>query len=473
MIGFEKILIHKARIFLMKKVSINEELRKKYIERISLCDKFRNEIDPFFYEYIKIDLNYTNLEDKKKEYEIFFKEGMKYKKKNIAAKCKNSLEAREKNVFEEFREHLYEKYEDIIKGTNKGKFDFKKYIKKGSIFLASVIIFEPRYLNDYCVYCLKTSNGRSIFQKPENKEPPLQDLREKYKSEICGIINKSMIEDEIHLMNYYSKQCNHFYHEECKGKNHECFFCKYYIFPENLIIFKNIEKKCLIRVLFNYHNLHLTDFKEIDYKNILMESIKLFLKNEPLINEEIRKKYSERMELCDKFKDLKEFQYKTIKLSEDINEKKKIYNSLIKKERERQKREEEERRREEEERRREEEERRREEEEENYDTYRTEPAPYTIKEKFYKFYVKLCFECLSRCLLCGKEHPVINKSFYTHKECTPRQQSFYRSCFVCKARGIQLYSRFFAQRLCFICSNNIKTYECFICRQKFHDEEFY
>ena len=81
-----------------------------------------------------------------------------------------------------------------------------------------------RYLNDYCVYCLKTSNGRSIFQKPENKEPPLQDLREKYKSEICGIINKSMIEDEIHLMNYYSKQCNHFYHEECKGKNHECFF---------------------------------------------------------------------------------------------------------------------------------------------------------------------------------------------------------------------------------------------------------
>jgi hypothetical protein len=124
----------------------------------------------------------------------------------------------------------------------------------------------------------------------------------------------------------------------------------------------------------------------------------------------------------------------------------------------------------EEEKRKEEERRREEEEEENYDTYRTEPAPYTIKEKFY---VKLCFECLSRCLLCGKEHPVINQSFYTHKECTPRQQSFYRSCFVCKARGIQLYSRFFAQRLCFNCSNNIKTYECFICRQKFHDEEFY
>ena len=57
MIGFEKILIHKVRNFLMKKESINEELRKKYIERISLCDKFRNEIDPFFYEYIKIDLN--------------------------------------------------------------------------------------------------------------------------------------------------------------------------------------------------------------------------------------------------------------------------------------------------------------------------------------------------------------------------------------------------------------------------------
>ena len=73
MIGFEKILIHKVRNFLMKKESINEELRKKYIERISLCDKFRNEIDPFFYEYIKIDLNYTNMEDKKKNMKCFIK----------------------------------------------------------------------------------------------------------------------------------------------------------------------------------------------------------------------------------------------------------------------------------------------------------------------------------------------------------------------------------------------------------------
>ena len=69
------------------------------------------------------------MEDKKKEYEIFYKEGMKLRKKNIAAKCKTSLEVYKKNVFEEYREYLYEKYEDIIKGTNNLKYDFRKYIK--------------------------------------------------------------------------------------------------------------------------------------------------------------------------------------------------------------------------------------------------------------------------------------------------------------------------------------------------------
>ena len=394
---------------------------------------------------------------------MFYKEGMKLRKKNIAAKCKTSLEAHKKNVFEEYREYLYEKYEDIIKGTNNLQYDFRKYIKKGCYFLTTVIILEPRYLNDYCVFCLKTSDGRSIFQKPENKEPPLQDIREKYKSEIYGIINKSMIEDEIHLMNYYSKKCNHFYHEECKKRYRECYFCKYYIFPENLIIFKNIETKCFLRILEDYHILTLLKgFAEKNYENILLKSIKLFLKNEPLIDEEIRKKYSERMELCDKFKDLKEFKYKTIKLSEDINEKKKIYDSLIK-ERERKKREEEERRREEEERRREEE------EERYYYTFRTEPEPYTIKEKLY---LKLCFDCLSRCFSCGNNHHISFKTLYNHKECAPREKSFYRRCFVCKATGIQLYNRFGSHGCCFHCLNKVKIRECFFCKQKFYDEEF-
>ena len=66
-----------------------------------------------------------------------------------------------------------------------------------------------------------------------------------------------MIEDEIHLMNYYSKKCNHFYHEECKKRYRECYFCKYYIFPENLIIFKNIERKYFLRILEDYHILTL------------------------------------------------------------------------------------------------------------------------------------------------------------------------------------------------------------------------
>lgn len=73
MIGFEKILIHKVRNFLMKKESINEELRKKYIERISLCDKFRNEIDPFFMNILKLTLISLIWRIKKKNMKCFIK----------------------------------------------------------------------------------------------------------------------------------------------------------------------------------------------------------------------------------------------------------------------------------------------------------------------------------------------------------------------------------------------------------------
>ena len=65
MLLFEKFLINKSRIFLMKNKLIKEDLRNKYSERITLCNEFRKKIDSPFYDYIKIDLN-CNFEEKKK-----------------------------------------------------------------------------------------------------------------------------------------------------------------------------------------------------------------------------------------------------------------------------------------------------------------------------------------------------------------------------------------------------------------------
>ena len=54
----------------MKNQSIKEKLRKKYSERITLCNEFRKEVDSSFYDYIKIDLN-CNFEIKKKNIKFY------------------------------------------------------------------------------------------------------------------------------------------------------------------------------------------------------------------------------------------------------------------------------------------------------------------------------------------------------------------------------------------------------------------
>ena len=108
----------------------------------------------------------------------------------------------------------------MILGKNKDEKKLKQYIKMAINFLSFHIVIDPRYLNDYCPYCFKTKNGKSIFDDSENdyKNVSLKYLKEKYLSEISALINKYMIEDQYDLEKYYSKECKHTFHEECKKK---------------------------------------------------------------------------------------------------------------------------------------------------------------------------------------------------------------------------------------------------------------
>jgi len=125
---------------------INEDLRKKYIERISLCNKIRKHIDSLFYENVKIDLHCKNYEDIKKQYkDILFNE--------LKNKISNFKDAKKQKVLIE--------YNDQTK--------LKPYIDISAHFLGDLIITEPRYLNDYCPYCFKNKNGKSILEKKDTK----------------------------------------------------------------------------------------------------------------------------------------------------------------------------------------------------------------------------------------------------------------------------------------------------------------
>ena len=227
----------------------------------------------------------------------------------------------------------------MILGNNKDEKKIKSYIKMGIAFLSSHIILDPRYLNDYCPYCFKTKNGKSIFEDSENnyKTPSLKDLREKYLAEISSVINKSMIEDEYDLKKYYLKECSHTFHEDCKKKvdKHICYFCKYSLCEQNSIIFdeyiqipeekrKILKKNNFVNILSKFFNVKIRLKVQIlkgkvTYEKMLLNSINFFLQNNNLIIEEIRKKYSERKKLCNELRklNLEKYNFKSIKLNDE------------------------------------------------------------------------------------------------------------------------------------------------------------
>ena len=52
----------------------------------------------------------------------------------------------------------------MVLGSN-DQTKLKSYVDISAHFLGDSIITEPRYLNDYCPYCFKNKNGKSILEK--------------------------------------------------------------------------------------------------------------------------------------------------------------------------------------------------------------------------------------------------------------------------------------------------------------------
>ena len=179
------------------------------------------------------------------------------------------------------------------------------------------------------------------------------------------------------------------------------------------------------------------------YELHLIKGIRGFLSNEDK-DWEIKKKFKERIDLCEKFRKFNYYDYKfitieTSKNEEFLNIKKKELEELIEERERKRKREEEERER----RRREEEEEREREEEEEEERYhqrymRTEPDNYYSKinknvSKRRGITFRVCDLCSNKCVVCGSTSNLYSKAYLgVHEQCykkiCPKNQY---QCFHC------------------------------------------
>ena len=130
------------------------------------------------------------------------------------------------------------------------------------------------------------------FQKKKDTKYKnnLKNLKKKYSKEIGDIINKYKFEDNIDLRIYYSKECDHFFHEECiKKKNdkekHIFLYCEDFIHVKNIILFENLRFELIYLTIIKFTNdeLYLESKKKLEdepkkYKDILFEETEFFLK---------------------------------------------------------------------------------------------------------------------------------------------------------------------------------------------------
>lgn len=492
-------LLKKIRDFLMKNEMINKEIREKYEKRFLFCDKLRTLNNTKKYKYKTFNLNEDfneNSEENKKLIEDAKIEAEIMKLyKSEKDKCFEGI--CQKGQFEYFRNIC------LFENSSKGIINYNPdNLQAFYCFYYTIKEIDPRYINLYCPFCLKTKNGKSIFEPLEEIKSSKNkiDLSNEKKELIISAIKEGKIESDINVISFIKKkECSHFYHKNCFDiskihtsyidKNYYCYFCKFSLNEINLIGFKNLSdyeelKQALnaFQGIFNdskYKNFKDENFHS-QYELHLIKEIRGFLSNEDK-DWEIKKKFKERIDLCEKFRKFNylEYQFMTIEISKNeefLNIKKKEIEELIE-ERERKRRREEE---EERERRR----REKEEEEEEEETYhqrymKTEPDNYYSKinknvSKRRGISFRVCDLCEKKCVICRSTSNLYSKTYlFVHEQCykkiNPKNQYQCYHCGRTHGPGVRTHVDH-AGRYCQGCSRefdfHIKDY-CIYCKQRF------
>ena len=297
---YERLLIKNIQLFLTKNSLINEELRAKYKLRMLICEKLRNiNFKKFENKVINLSDDINKDKDLKEMGVMTFEDA---KKQNIS-----------NEQFDKFKKAIYELYFSFIE-------------------------LDAELINNFCIFCFRSKredinlyNILDINYKNKYIKTVI-NKKDQYEKEIVDKINKGVIENEVHLIEYFNKEekCKHFYHEECKisRKFKNCFLCKKGFTPRFISIFfpsitKEMQEKPPLRLnelLFKI-NAKKDDEKQ-NYNFILIKKIRDFLMKNEMINKEIREKYEKRILFCDRLRTLygTKYKYKTFNLSDDFNE---------------------------------------------------------------------------------------------------------------------------------------------------------
>ena len=499
--NYNIILLKKIRDFLMKNEMINKEIREKYAKRILFCDRLRT-LNAIKFKYKTFNLNEDfneNSEENKKLIEDAKIEAEIIKLyKSEKDKCLEGI--CQKGQFEYFRNIC------LLENTSKGKINYKPdNLQAFYCFYYTIKEIDPRYINLYCPFCLKTKNGKSIFEPVEEIKSSKNkiDLSNEKKELIISAIKEGKIESDLNVISFIKKkECLHFYHQNCFeiskihtsniDKNYYCYFCKFSLNEINLSGFKNLSEYEELKQALNafqgisndseYKNYKDENFHS-QYELYLIKEIRGFLSNEDK-DWEIKKKFKERIDLCEKFRKFNYSKYSlmTIEISKNeefLNIKKKELEELIE-ERERERRRIEERERERERRRREEEEEE-EEEERNHQRYmNTEPDNYYPKinknlSKRRGITLRICDSCSNKCVICRSTSNLYSKTYLgVHEQCykkiNPKNQY---QCFFCgrlHGKGVRTHVDT-SGRYCHDCSREFKFHiqdYCIYCKQKFY-----
>lgn len=296
--NFNILLLKKIRVFLMKNEMINKEIREKYEKRILFCDKLRK-LNRLKYKLKTFNLNEDfneNSEENKKLLEDAKIEGEIMKLYNLEKdKCLEGI--CQKGQFEYFRNIC------LFENQSKTIINYKpNNLLAFYCFYYTIKEIDPRYINLYCPFCLKTKNGKSIFEPLEEIKSSKSkiDLSNEKKELIISAIKEGKIESDINVISFIKKkECLHFYHKNCFDiskihtsnidKTYYCYFCKYSLNEINLFGFKNLSDYQELKQALNafqgisndseYKNFKDENFHS-QYELNLIKEIRGFLSNE-------------------------------------------------------------------------------------------------------------------------------------------------------------------------------------------------
>ena len=197
-------------------------------------------------------------------------------------------QAEKRNLLEKWKEDKY------LENKNK-KIDYPNKNSNVNIYLYQCLYVlvkkNPKYINAYCPYCLKTENNKSVIE-PEDTEFDYQFSRDFYIDELLkDLENNNTIKNEYDILKRYSKDCKHFFHTKCieeisKKYTHYCHYCDHHINVENITLFQGFKDyEELGTYVAVFHNVNFKTKQSYEFERRVLGILRNFIRTDAKVNQ--------------------------------------------------------------------------------------------------------------------------------------------------------------------------------------------